>query len=162
MAWGRGLGEILAVGDCALVYNPKGGFYPPAAQHALREGVVVARNVAATLYGRPKKKPFRYTSLGQLAAIGRRTGVGNILGVNFSGFLTWWLWRNVLSQQAAAPGEEGPSRDGLDSRPGLHEGLRLRDDPIAREPAHVCCSASNGASGNARRRSLTERLRQGA
>jgi NADH dehydrogenase len=59
----------------------------------LREGAVVARNVAATLYGRPKKKPFRYTSLGQLAAIGRRTGVGNILGVNFSGFLAWWLWR---------------------------------------------------------------------
>ena len=53
----------------------------------------MARNVAATLFGRPKKKPFRYTSLGQLAAIGRRTGVGNILGINFSGFLAWWLWR---------------------------------------------------------------------
>ncbi len=52
-----------------------------------------AVGVAATLYGRPKKKPFRYNSLGQLAAIGRRTGVGNILGVNFSGFLAWWLWR---------------------------------------------------------------------
>ncbi len=84
---------LWAVGDRASVSNPKGGFYPPTAQHALREGAVVARNVAATLYGRPKKKPFRYTSLGQLAAIGRRTGVGNILGVNFSGFLAWWLWR---------------------------------------------------------------------
>ena len=84
---------LWAVGDCASVSNPKGGFYPPTAQHALREGAVVARNVAATLYGCPMKKPFRYTSLGQLAAIGRRTGVGNILGINFSGFLAWWLWR---------------------------------------------------------------------
>ena len=45
----------------------------------------------------------------------------------------------------------------------LHEGLRLRDDPIAREPAFALgCSASNGASGNARRRSLAKWLRQGA
>ncbi len=86
---------VWAVGDCASVCNPAGGFYPPTAQHALREGNIVARNVAATLYGRPKRKPFRYTSLGQLAAIGRRTGVANILGLNFSGFIAWWLWRTV-------------------------------------------------------------------
>jgi NADH:quinone reductase (non-electrogenic) len=86
---------VWAVGDCASVSNPTGGFYPPTAQHALGEGAIVARNVAATLYGRPKKKPFRYASLGQLAAIGRRTGVANILGVNFSGFIAWWLWRTV-------------------------------------------------------------------
>jgi NADH dehydrogenase len=30
-----------------------------------------------------------------LAAIGRRTGVANILGVNFSGFIAWWLWRTI-------------------------------------------------------------------
>ena len=86
---------VWAVGDCASVCNPAGGFYPPTAQHALREGNIVARNVAATLYGRPKREPFRYTSLGQLAAIGRRTGVANILGLNFSGFIAWWLWRTV-------------------------------------------------------------------
>jgi alternative NADH:quinone oxidoreductase NDH2-like protein len=27
--------------------------------------------------------------------IGRRTGVANIFGVNFSGFIAWWLWRTV-------------------------------------------------------------------
>src|ERR1700732_2996431 len=73
----------------------RAGFYPPTAQHALREGNTVARNVVAALYGRPKKKPFRYASLGQLAAIGRRCGVANILGLNFSGFIAWWLWRTV-------------------------------------------------------------------
>jgi NADH:ubiquinone reductase (H+-translocating) len=86
---------VWAVGDCASVSDLRGGFYPPTAQHALREGAIVAHNVEATLYGRPKKKPFRYASLGQLAAIGRRTGVANILGVNFSGFIAWWLWRTV-------------------------------------------------------------------
>ncbi len=86
---------VWAVGDCASVSNPTGEFYPPTAQHALREGNTVARNVVAALYGRPKRKPFRYASLGQLAAIGRRTGVANILGVNFSGFIAWWLWRTV-------------------------------------------------------------------
>jgi NADH dehydrogenase FAD-containing subunit len=35
------------------------------------------------------------TAIGQLAAIGRRTGVANIMGVNFSGFLAWWLWRTI-------------------------------------------------------------------
>jgi hypothetical protein len=33
--------------------------------------------------------------LGQLAAIGRRTGVASILGINFSGFIAWWLWRTI-------------------------------------------------------------------
>lgn len=85
----------LAVGDCALVANVRaGGFYPPTAQHALREAKVVARNVTAALYG-GRKKSFSYRTLGQLAAIGRRTGVANILGVNFSGFIAWWLWRTI-------------------------------------------------------------------
>ena len=86
---------VWAVGDCALVPDSRsGGFYPPTAQHALREGKTAARNVAATLY-RGRKVPFRYSTLGQVAAIGRHTGVANILGVNFSGFAAWWLWRTI-------------------------------------------------------------------
>jgi NADH dehydrogenase len=54
----------------------------------------VARNVNAALYG-GRKKSFSYRTLGQLAAIGRRTRVANILGVNFSGFIAWWLWRTI-------------------------------------------------------------------
>ena len=88
-----GFEGIWAVGDCALVPNTRdGGFHPPTAQHALREGRVVADNVAATILGRGKR-PFRFS--GQLAAIGRRTGVANILGMNFSGFIAWWLWRTI-------------------------------------------------------------------
>jgi NADH:ubiquinone reductase (H+-translocating) len=85
---------VWAVGDCALISDSTGGFYPPTAQHALREGNVAARNVIVTLYD-GRKKSFRYRALGQLAAIGRRSGVANILGLNFSGFVAWWLWRTI-------------------------------------------------------------------
>ena len=38
---------------------------------------------------------FRYKMLGQLAALGRRTGVAQVMGMSFSGFPAWWLWRTI-------------------------------------------------------------------
>jgi len=91
----QGRPGIWALGDCAAIPDRrKGGFYPPTAQHALREAKVVAHNVAASVRGSEKKR-FAFSTIGQLAAIGQRTGVANILGVNFSGFLAWWLWRTI-------------------------------------------------------------------
>jgi NADH dehydrogenase len=89
-----GLPNVWALGDCALIPDGAGGFYPPTAQHALREGRCAARNIAADLRGRPAT-PFAFSTIGLLAAIGRRTGVANILGVTFSGFVAWWLWRTI-------------------------------------------------------------------
>ena len=87
--------SIWAVGDCALIPDAAtGGFYPPTAQHALREGRQVARNIVAEMSGRPKTA-FSFSTIGLLAAIGRRTGVANVLGLNFSGFFAWWLWRTI-------------------------------------------------------------------
>jgi NADH dehydrogenase len=86
---------VWALGDCSLVPDGKTGrFHPPTAQHALREGRCAARNIAAAILGR-RKESFRFATLGQLAAIGHRTGVANVFGLNFSGFLAWWLWRTV-------------------------------------------------------------------
>jgi NADH dehydrogenase len=86
---------VWALGDCALVPDRHTGtYYPPTAQHALREGKVVAQNITATIRG-GRKKAFVFSTIGQLAAIGKRTGVANILGLNFSGFLAWWLWRSI-------------------------------------------------------------------
>jgi len=86
---------IWALGDCSAAVDPRTGkAYPPTAQHALRQGKVVAHNIAVALRG-GQKKPFRFSTIGQLAAIGRRTGVANILGINFSGFGAWWLWRTI-------------------------------------------------------------------
>ncbi|MBL9147394.1 MAG: NAD(P)/FAD-dependent oxidoreductase [Phycisphaerae bacterium] len=91
----EGTTNVWALGDCALVPNvARGGFHPPTAQHAIREGTHVARNVLAALDGRAPT-PFRFRTIGQLASLGRRTGVANILGVNFSGFIAWWMWRTI-------------------------------------------------------------------
>jgi NADH dehydrogenase len=90
-----GFTGVWALGDCASIPDHKtGGFHPPTAQHAIREGRCVARNVVADIVG-GRKKPFRFSTLGRLAAIGRRSGVANVFGINFSGFLAWWLWRTI-------------------------------------------------------------------
>jgi NADH dehydrogenase len=86
---------VWAVGDCAWIPDPRTSQpYPPTAQHAIRQGKVLAQNIAATVRGR-RKKPFVFNTIGQLAAIGRRTGVAKIFGLRFSGFLAWWLWRSI-------------------------------------------------------------------
>ncbi len=84
---------LWAVGDCALVPEPGGGaFQPPTAQHAVRQGRLVARNVAAALAGRAPA-PLRYRGIGMLATLGRHRGVGRIFGVRLTGFPAWFAWR---------------------------------------------------------------------
>jgi len=86
---------VWALGDCAIVPDAHTGKpYPPTAQHALREGRVLAENILAAIRG-GRKQPFVFKTIGLLASIGRRTGVAQILGVNFSGFVAWWLWRTI-------------------------------------------------------------------
>jgi NADH:ubiquinone reductase (H+-translocating) len=86
---------VWALGDCAAVPDSSTGKpYPLTAQHALREAKVLAHNIAAEIRGGPKK-PFVFSTIGQLAAIGMRTGVANILGMKFSGFIAWWMWRTI-------------------------------------------------------------------
>jgi len=86
---------VWALGDCAFATNPRTGKpYPPTAQHAMREGKTVANNILAAIRG-GAKKPFKYSTIGVLAATGRRTGVANIFGFNFSGFVAWFLWRTI-------------------------------------------------------------------
>ncbi len=86
---------VWALGDCALVPNAKTGqYHPPTAQHALRQGKTLAKNLIASIRG-GDLKPFSFSTIGQLAAIGRRTGVANIFGINFSGFIAWWMWRTI-------------------------------------------------------------------
>ena len=86
---------VWALGDCASVTDPQTGKpYPATAQHAMREGKTVAANILAAIHG-GTKRPFKYSTIGMLAATGRRTGVANIFGFNFSGFVAWFLWRTI-------------------------------------------------------------------
>jgi NADH dehydrogenase len=108
----KGWPGVWALGDCALVHDPVTGKpYPPTAQHAIRQGKVAARNIAAAIDG-GTRRPFRFATLGLLAAIGRRTGVANILGFQFSGFIAWFLWRSIYL--AKLPRFEKKARVALD------------------------------------------------
>jgi NADH:quinone reductase (non-electrogenic) len=90
-----GVPGLWAAGDCAAVpILDTENFHPPTAQHGLREGVTVAKNIEATILDW-SLKPFRYKMMGQLASIGRRTGVAMVFGIKFSGFIAWCFWRSV-------------------------------------------------------------------
>ena len=86
---------VWSLGDCACVPDlATGKTCPLTAQHALRQGRVLERNIVASIRG-GEKKPFRFRTLGALAAIGRRTGVAQIFGFQFSGFIAWWMWQTI-------------------------------------------------------------------
>jgi NADH dehydrogenase len=95
------------LGDCAEI--PRAGHkpYSPTAQNATREGSLVARNIAAELHGL-HPRPFEYTPVGELALVGRRSGVARIYSHNFSGPLAWLMWR--ATYLAKMPGTVQKSR----------------------------------------------------
>jgi NADH dehydrogenase len=99
---------VWALGDCASIPDGNGGFHPPTAQHALRQARTAARNLVASIRGEALK-PFSFRTIGQLAAIGHRTGVGQLFGRRFSGFIAWWMWRTIY----------------LSKLPGLEKRLRV-------------------------------------
>ena len=89
-----GLERVWAVGDLASITDPRTGRPMPAtAQHAVREGPHLARNILAVLAGTPPT-PFDYTQQGMLVSLGRYRGVGELRGVKVSGFVAWALWRS--------------------------------------------------------------------
>ncbi len=108
----KGHPGLWALGDCALVLNGATGRpCPPTAQHAIRQGRRVAENISVVIRGHAPK-PFRYSPLGVLAGLGRRSAVAEILGFKFSGFFAWWLWRTVYLLKL--PGFERKVRVALD------------------------------------------------
>jgi NADH dehydrogenase len=93
----RGQPALWAAGDCAAVPwrdRDTEKISPPTAQFALRQGAQLGRNLARVLAG-GEPQPFRHRYLGQLATIGRRQAVAEIMGVRFRGFFAWWLWRTL-------------------------------------------------------------------
>ncbi|HET6799707.1 MAG TPA: NAD(P)/FAD-dependent oxidoreductase [Nitrososphaeraceae archaeon] len=91
----QGYPGVFAIGDCAFIIDPNTGHpYPPTAQHAIREGTAVANNIISMIEGKTSnKKIFDYKTKGMMATIGKRNGVGAILGIEVQGFIAWWIWR---------------------------------------------------------------------
>ncbi|MGH2833893.1 MAG: NAD(P)/FAD-dependent oxidoreductase [Solirubrobacteraceae bacterium] len=86
--------EVWAIGDCAAVPDPgrPGAACPPTAQHAIRQGRLVAANVAATLAGGQAKR-FRYRTRGVVCELGQRQAVAITLGVRWRGLPAWVIAR---------------------------------------------------------------------
>jgi len=104
---------VWALGDCSLMPDPlnPGKFYPPTAQHAIRQAATLATNIVSSMRGRPLQ-PFKFKIIGLLAIIGRRHGVAEIFGWQFSGIIAWCLWRAIY----------------LSKLPGLQKKVRVAID----------------------------------
>ncbi|MCG5433162.1 NAD(P)/FAD-dependent oxidoreductase [Mycobacterium sp. MYCO198283] len=79
--------DVFAGGDAAAVpdLTQPGAITPPTAQHATRQGKVLARNVAASLgYGTVKQ--YKHRNMGLVVDLGPRYAVANPLGVHLKGF----------------------------------------------------------------------------
>ena len=86
---------VFAIGDCALFLNPETQRpYPPTAQIAEAQAKTAAKNLVALIENSQKEK-FVYHSKGQMAIIGKRSGIATFMGMNISGFWAWLIWRNV-------------------------------------------------------------------
>ena len=87
-------GGVWAIGDCAAVPDAaqKGRACPPTAQHAIRQGRLVARNVAAAIAG-GKPRAFRYKTKGVVAELGRNQAVAITLGIRWRGLPAWLIAR---------------------------------------------------------------------
>ncbi len=90
----QGVDSVWAIGDCAVNRGPDGSPYPATAQHAVRQGIHLAGNLARALKGVPLE-PCDIISQGSLAALGCRTGVAKVFGIQLAGFPAWFLWRTV-------------------------------------------------------------------
>lgn len=94
----QGSDSVWAIGDCAAAPDPDGGLYPPTAQHAVREGPVAARNIAAEL-GVGTARRFEYRGNASFVNLGRYKAVGRVGGRKFRGFPAWWMARTYHMSQ---------------------------------------------------------------
>ena len=121
---GRAAPALWAVGDCALIPDPRTG----QILSADRATCIARRESFGAQHHRErcaakKKRPFSFKIIGLLAAIGRRTGVARIFGDQLFRISRLVSLARDLLEQTAANGEENSCRDRLGARCLLHEGF---------------------------------------
>ena len=85
---------VFAIGDCCQVkLSDEAKPQPPTAQIAEAQAKTAAHNLYSMIKNNEMKK-YNYEFRGQMAVIGKRTGIASVFGMNVHGFLAWWLWRN--------------------------------------------------------------------
>jgi NADH:ubiquinone reductase (H+-translocating) len=89
-AWAAG--DDAAVPDLTRTASPPYVYTVPNAQHAVRQGKRLARNITRTLRG-SATRPYRHRSLGTVATLGMGTGVFEAGPLAIKGFLGWLIHR---------------------------------------------------------------------
>jgi NADH:ubiquinone reductase (H+-translocating) len=79
--------EILVTGDVMCLDK-----LPGVAEVAMQTGIYAGRRVGHLAQGKTFDKPFKYRDLGSAAYISRGKAVVSAFGMNFGGFLGWWVW----------------------------------------------------------------------
>jgi NADH dehydrogenase len=79
--------EILVAGDVMCLDK-----LPGVAEVAMQSGIYAGRKIAHLARGQAFDKPFRYRDLGSAAYICRGRAVVSAFGLNFGGFIGWWVW----------------------------------------------------------------------
>jgi NADH dehydrogenase len=87
-AWGAG--DDAAVPDLAV--GKRGAATVPNAQHAVRQGKLLAKNIVATLRGR-KTRQYKHHSLGTVATLGLGRGIFQYHGIVIKGLPAWLMHR---------------------------------------------------------------------
>jgi NADH:ubiquinone reductase (H+-translocating) len=99
----RGVDGAWTGGDGAAVPDlAASGTVPPTAQHARRQGTKVGENLVAALRGAPLQE-FRHRSVGELVTLGRRKGVGQVMGRHVRGTAAWALRRAYYLASIPSP-----------------------------------------------------------
>jgi NADH dehydrogenase len=83
-AWGAG--DVTAAPD--LTGGGVGGFCVPNAQHAVRQGKLMAKNIVAVLRDE-KPKDYFHKNLGAVAGLGLYNGAFQSGGFALTGFIAW-------------------------------------------------------------------------
>ncbi len=91
--------EVFAVGDISDLKDANGvqvpGVAQGAIQTALHAATIILREIRGTAGAPSTRPPFTYRNRGDMATIGRKRAVADIMGWRFSGPLAWFAWLAV-------------------------------------------------------------------
>jgi NADH dehydrogenase len=90
----EGTEDVWAAGDAAAVPDrTTGGVMPPTAQHGMRQGRHLARNLTASFEG-GRVEPFVHRNIGAVCSLGRYKGIAVVWGLKLKGFPAWFAHRS--------------------------------------------------------------------
>ncbi len=140
----EGMDSVWAIGDCAAVPDPDGGIAPPTAQHAVRQGPVAARNIAAEL-GIGTPRPLRVPRQRRLRQPRPLQGGGPDRQSHLPRLPRLVAGAHLPHEPDPGRRPQGPRGDRLDRQPALPpRPLRGRLD---RAPEAACSADTDGAMG---------------